>query len=277
MKRFLLFITAILILHQNHGFSQHCGSIYTFEPRDSTKQTIIGSTKNDKNEARASGRTCAIQTNDIPVIWNEGERTTRIYLSGVFKSTGNLESRDLIWLVVRVNGRVAKSVIVKGVPNQTIYQVSDSLDVPKGSKVTLRTAMIVNEPVEEIWLESGYLQICQNNVEANPVSKPTASSLQNDEEQEPQLQVVNSADVVRLSWKSGFNPNANCFRVERVDESGKWEVIGYVKETCKSKATCEHVFIDSNPLKSSIGYRLYRVDSKGKSFMLAEESRPTNQ
>ncbi|MFM7079503.1 MAG: hypothetical protein ACKOYC_06900, partial [Bacteroidota bacterium] len=215
-----------------------------------------------------------IQTNEIPVKWNEGERNARVFLTGAFKSTSNLESRDFIWIIIRVNGRVAKSVIIKGAPNQTIYQVSDSLDVPRGSKVTMRTAMIVNEPVEEIWLESGYLQICQNNGSAIVDSKSTDPMVQKAEEFEPQLQIVNSSDIVRLSWKSGINPNANCFRVERVDESGKSELIGYVKETCKSKTPCEHVLIDSNPQKSTIGYRVFRMDSKGKSFMLAEESRP---
>ncbi|MFM7079948.1 MAG: hypothetical protein ACKOYC_09195, partial [Bacteroidota bacterium] len=121
MKQFLLLLTTVLFLHLNHGYSQQCVSIYTFEPNDSTKQTVIGSKTDAKNEARASGRTCVIQTNEIPVKWNKGERNVRVFLTGVFKSTSNLESRDLIWVIIRVNGQVAKSVNIKGTPNQTIY------------------------------------------------------------------------------------------------------------------------------------------------------------
>lgn len=272
MKNHLLLIISIMFVTYNSGYAQVCGSIYSFDPGNQTIQQTISSASGI-NEARAKGKTCAIQTYELAVTWEEKRSKSRIYVNGLFHSTNNLESQDFIWIIFRINGRVAKSVLQKGVAGQTVYRISDSLDIPRGSKVTMRAAMVVNETSEEIWLEKGYLEVCQQSDKAID-NKTTNSDYA--EEMEPQMTITNVNEVVKLSWKSGVNPDANCFRVDRVNEAGVWEVVGFVKEACKNNVPCEHVFIDSKPNREIIGYRIYRVNNKGKIFMLAEEARPVN-
>lgn len=272
MKNRLLLIISIMFVTNNPGYAQVCESIYSFDPGNQTIQQTISSASGI-NEARAKGKTCAIQSYDLAVTWEEKKNTSRIFVNGLFNSTNNLESQDFIWIIFRINGRVAKSVLKKGVAGQTVYRITDSLDVPRGSKVTMRAAMVVNEPSEEIWLEKGYLEVCQ---QSDKVIDNKSTNSDYAEEMEPQMTITNVNEVVKLSWKSGVNPDANCFRVDRVNEAGIWEVVGFVKEECKSSLPCEHVFIDSKPKQEIIGYRIYRMNNKGKTFMLAEEARPVN-
>jgi hypothetical protein len=268
MKSFLLFISTLGLCLP--AFSQHCSRLYLFDPSDKKSHSVIS---RDPIESAivAKGKAAAVQTFSLPIEWTEKGKSEQLIVQAKFNCSPNLESRDFVWVYFRVNGQVTKTITAKGVPGSTSFQILDSISVPYGSKVTLRTAMVCDSPEESITLKKGDLEICQKGT-----SHTIANSI--DEEApvnfEPYMRIMNVGDKVKILWKSGPNNESNLFRLERADSNGGWSTAGFAKDDCNGSTVCDYIFFDSNPLTTTIGYRIVQVNKAGKETVISEEARP---
>jgi hypothetical protein len=270
MKTFLLILIGLGSCLS--ATSQNCSSLYVFDPQDKNSHYVV-SRESSETKITANGKAAAVQTNALPIRWNEKGRSALLHVDAKFDCSANLETRDFVWIYFRINGVITKTITVKATPNTNSIRISDSISVPFGSKVTMRAAMVCDSPDEYISLEKGYLELCQ------VVSKI------DDKEQaleevpinfEPFMQVMNVGDKVKVIWKSGRNENCNLFRLERTNGGDIWATAGYAKDDCSGKSICDYVFFDSHPQTTTIGYRIMQVDRFGKEKVLGEESRPLN-
>ncbi|MFM8916454.1 MAG: hypothetical protein ACKOGP_01780 [Bacteroidota bacterium] len=269
MKSFLLFISTLgLCLPAS---SQNCSRLYLFDPSDKKNHSVIS---RDLTESAivANGKASAVQTFNLPINWTEKGKSVQLKVQANFDCTDNLEARDFVWVYFRVNGHVSKTITIKGIAGATTIQISDSITVPYGSKVTLRAALVCDSPEESITLRKGDLEVCQIG-KASPVQITT-----NVEEApvnyEPSMQVKNVGNKVKVLWRSGPNKESNLFRLERTDSNGGWSTAGFAKDDCRGNPICDYIFFDSNPLPTTIGYRIVQVNRSGKETVISEEARP---
>jgi hypothetical protein len=273
MKHIILILVLLLGCFQTRLLGQSCSNIYVFSAADKISHAVISKDILD-DEIIARGRAAAVQTYELPINWAPSQKSATLHVQGLFDCSSNLESRDFVWIYFSFNGKKVKTVTVNGISGKTNMRILDSLHVPFGTKVTMRAAMVCDQPDEFIALKNGYLELCQVVDASNAASN---NDLNTDmEDIEPQMQISNINEKVKLVWKSGANYMPNFFKLERTDGNGSWEVAGFVKDQCQKQTTCEYVFIDISPKTSTVGYRIMRVDQKGKEFLLTEEARPVN-
>lgn len=275
MKNYLFILLAVCFT--DLALSQQCTSVYVFDPLNKEARHIICNDIETEG-IKASGKTCAIQTSTLPIKWSQKASKEKLYVNALFRCTPDLEAGDFVWIYFRFNGILVKTITVKGEAGKETIRITDSIDVPKGTKVTMRAAMVCNQPGESIWLEKGLLEVCQK-MELKKIEEPETSASSSPSElisMQPILSVSNMVDRVRISWKCGKTSLPNYFRLERTDEKGNWTIAGYTQDICKTDKHCEYVFHDTSANESTIGYRIVRVDSKGKEFILVEEARPVN-
>lgn len=273
MKRIFMTLVLLAVAMHTTALGQSCSNIYVFDPNDKKSHTVI-SRDPVTDAVLAKGKSAAVQTYELPIAWSARGKATTVKVFGLFDCSSNLESRDFVWVYFSFNGKKVKTIMVKGLPGATNMRVLDSLQIPYGTKVTMRAAMVCDQPDEYISLKKGYLELCQLGFGNGLPSDQIATEAP--EDVEPLLQVANMDQKVKLSWKSALNIMPNFFKVERTEGNGKWEVVGFVKDQCDKSSSCEYHFIDSNPQITTIGYRIVRVDQKGKAFTLTEEARPVN-
>lgn len=266
-------LLSIVVSIHTLALAQPCSNIYVFDPGDKKSHAII-SREPVRDEVIANGRAAAVQTFELPVNWQEAGKDATLKVHGLFECSPNLEPRDFVWVYFNFNGKKVKTVTVNGAPGTSTMRILDSLQVPFGTKVTMRAAMVCDQPDEFISLKKGYLELCQMVDPSD--SKPKMLTPSDPEDIEPLLQISNIDHKVKLSWKSGANIMPNFFKVERTDGNGSWEVAGFVKDHCPHQVACDYAFIDTHPHPTTVGYRIVRVDQKGKEFMLTEEARPIN-
>lgn len=268
MKSFLLLISTLGLCLP--AFSQNCSRLYLFDPADKQSHSVIS---RDPIELAvvANGKTAAVQTFSLPIDWTEKGKPAQLNVQAKFDCSTNLEPRDFVWVYFRINGKVEKTITVKGVAGAKSIQILDSISVPYGSKVTLRAAMVCDSPDETISLSKGELEVCQ-------IGKLSANNTSNVEEApvnfEPAMQVKNVGNKVKVLWRSGPNDESNFFRLERADSNGGWSTAGFAKDDCHENSLCDYIFFDSNPLPTTIGYRIVQVSRTGKETVISEESRP---
>lgn len=270
MKSFLLFISTLGLCLP--AFSQNCSRLYLFDPADKKSHSVI-SRDPFESAVVANGKTAAVQTFSLPIDWTEKGKPVQLKVQAKFDCTTNLEPRDFVWVYFRINGSIVKTITVKGVAGANSIEILDSINVPYGSKVTLRAAMVCDSPEETISLRKGELEVCQ-------IGKLSTLNTSIDEEApvnyEPSMQVKNAGSKVKILWRSGPNNESNLFRLERADSNGGWSTAGFAKDDCNGNSLCDYIFFDSNPLPTTIGYRIVQVNRTGKETVISEESRPVD-
>jgi hypothetical protein len=71
-------------------------------------------------------------------------------------------------------------------------------------------------------------------------------------------------DLVKVDWSTATETNSDYFTVERATGSNNWEDIGKVKSAGNSVRLLNYSYIDNNPPKTLVYYRLRQTDLDGK-------------
>jgi hypothetical protein len=70
--------------------------------------------------------------------------------------------------------------------------------------------------------------------------------------------------TVELSWQTASERNNAGFAIERSDNSGSWEQIGYVEGNGTSNVFLDYAFVDLEPFMGNNYYRLRQIDLDGQ-------------
>ncbi|MCX6183179.1 MAG: T9SS type A sorting domain-containing protein [Bacteroidetes bacterium] len=74
---------------------------------------------------------------------------------------------------------------------------------------------------------------------------------------------INKSDKINLYWATASEINNDRFTVERSTNSKQWEAVGEVDGAGNSSSLLLHTFVDEDPLKGVVYYRLKQVDFDG--------------